>query len=107
MATPFPERLETPRLLLSRTADADLPDLTAMHTDPRVMATLGRLRTADELEAMHRGCSPAGGGTASGGGWPGTAPTAGSSAGAACGVSTSGAGTKSRSATAWSRTLGA
>jgi RimJ/RimL family protein N-acetyltransferase len=50
----FPARLETPRLLLSRPSDADLPDLMAMHTDPRVMATLGGLRTPDELEAMHQ-----------------------------------------------------
>ena len=54
MATRFPERLETPRLLLCRPTNADLPDLTAMHTDPRVMATLGGLRTTDELGAMHR-----------------------------------------------------
>ncbi len=54
MTIPFPERLETRRLLLSRPEEADLPDLTAMHTDPRVMATLGGLRTTDELEAMHR-----------------------------------------------------
>jgi RimJ/RimL family protein N-acetyltransferase/GrpB-like predicted nucleotidyltransferase (UPF0157 family) len=49
-----PERLETPRLLLSRPGDADLADLTALHTDPRVMATLGGLRTPEELAAMHR-----------------------------------------------------
>ena len=40
----FPERLETLRLVLTRPADADLPDLVALHTDPRVMATLGGLR---------------------------------------------------------------
>src|SRR4051794_8495007 len=54
MAVKFPQRLKTPRLLLSRPADADLPDLVAMHTDPRVMATLGGLRTAEDLDAMHR-----------------------------------------------------
>jgi ribosomal-protein-alanine N-acetyltransferase len=53
MTTPFPERLETARLLLTRPGDADLPDLTAMHTDPRVMATLGGLRSAEEVQAMH------------------------------------------------------
>jgi ribosomal-protein-alanine N-acetyltransferase len=50
----FPARLETPRLLLSRPTDADLPELTALHTDERVMVTLGGLRTPEELEAMHR-----------------------------------------------------
>jgi RimJ/RimL family protein N-acetyltransferase/GrpB-like predicted nucleotidyltransferase (UPF0157 family) len=50
----FPARLETRRLLLSRPTDADLPELTALHADGRVMATLGGLRTAEELEAMHR-----------------------------------------------------
>jgi RimJ/RimL family protein N-acetyltransferase len=54
MTTPFPERLETPRLYLTRPVDADLPDLTAMHTDPRVMATLGGLRPPEDLVAMHR-----------------------------------------------------
>jgi ribosomal-protein-alanine N-acetyltransferase len=53
-AAVVPERLQTPRLLLSRPADADLPDLTAMHTDPRVMATLGGLRSPEELDALHR-----------------------------------------------------
>src|SRR3954454_14669178 len=54
MAVKFPERLKTPRLLLSRPADADLPDLVALHTDPRVMATLGGLRPPGGLDAMHR-----------------------------------------------------
>ena len=49
-----PERLETPRLVLTRPTDADLPDLTALHTDPRAMATLGGLRTPEELDALHR-----------------------------------------------------
>lgn len=52
--TQYPERLETPRLLLSRPSEADLPELTEMHTDPRVMATLGGLRPAEELAARHR-----------------------------------------------------
>ena len=54
MAIRFPERLETSRLVLSRPAAADLPDLLALHTDPLVMATLGGLRSPEELEAMHR-----------------------------------------------------
>ena len=54
MAVNFPERVETYRLVLSRPADADLPDLVTLHTDPRVMATLGGLRTAEGLDAMHR-----------------------------------------------------
>jgi RimJ/RimL family protein N-acetyltransferase len=49
----FPARLETPRMILSRPTDADRPDLIAMHSDPRVMATLGGLRTPEELAAMH------------------------------------------------------
>jgi ribosomal-protein-alanine N-acetyltransferase len=51
---PFPERLETPRLILSRPTAADLPDLTAMFTDPRVMATLGGLCSPEELDARLR-----------------------------------------------------
>lgn len=50
-AAAIPERLETQRLLLTRPAAADLPDLLAMHSDPRVMATLGGLRTREELDA--------------------------------------------------------
>jgi ribosomal-protein-alanine N-acetyltransferase len=53
MVVAFPQRLETPQLLLTRPVEADLPDLLAMHTDPMVMATLGGLRTRDELDAMH------------------------------------------------------
>jgi ribosomal-protein-alanine N-acetyltransferase len=49
----IPERLETPRLTLSRPTASDLPDLTAMHNDPRVMATLGGLRSPAEVEALH------------------------------------------------------
>jgi ribosomal-protein-alanine N-acetyltransferase len=51
---PFPERSETTGLVLCRPTEADLPDLVAMHTDPRVMATLGGPRTPEELDAMHR-----------------------------------------------------
>ncbi len=50
----FPEQLETPRMVLTRPTEADLPDLMSMHTDPLVMATLGGLRTPEEVEAMHR-----------------------------------------------------
>ena len=48
------DRRETGRLILSRPRAADLPDLVAMHTDPEVMATLGGLRSPDELDAMHQ-----------------------------------------------------
>jgi [ribosomal protein S5]-alanine N-acetyltransferase len=51
--TVFPERLETSRLILTRPTDADMPDLVAMHTDPKVMATLGGLRTPEGLVALH------------------------------------------------------
>jgi RimJ/RimL family protein N-acetyltransferase len=47
---PFPERLETERLVLTRPTPADGPDLIALHSDPRVMATLGGLRTREVLE---------------------------------------------------------
>jgi RimJ/RimL family protein N-acetyltransferase len=50
----FPARLETPRLVLTRPTDADRADLDAMHTDPRVMATLGGPRSPEELEAGNR-----------------------------------------------------
>jgi [ribosomal protein S5]-alanine N-acetyltransferase len=50
----FPERLETPRLLLTRPTDADRTDLIAMHSDPRVMATLGGMRTPEELEGINQ-----------------------------------------------------
>jgi RimJ/RimL family protein N-acetyltransferase len=53
MRPAFPERLETARLLLTRPTDADRPDLLAMHSDPRVMATLGGLRTREELDASN------------------------------------------------------
>ena len=45
----------TDRLLLRRMVAADLADLLRMHTDPRVMATLGGVRTAEETrEALMR-----------------------------------------------------
>jgi RimJ/RimL family protein N-acetyltransferase/GrpB-like predicted nucleotidyltransferase (UPF0157 family) len=47
----YPERLETARLVLTRPTEADWPEVTAMHSDPRVMATLGGLRSAEELQA--------------------------------------------------------
>lgn len=49
----FPERVETDRLILTRPAPADMPELTAMHSDPAVMATLGGLKTPEELDAMN------------------------------------------------------
>src|SRR5207244_4174386 len=39
------EKLRTPRLLLRRFGPEDFDDLTRMHSDPVVMATLGGLRT--------------------------------------------------------------
>jgi hypothetical protein len=53
-ADPFPEHVETPRLLLSRPTEADLPNLMAMHTDSQVLTTLGGPRTPEELDATHR-----------------------------------------------------
>jgi RimJ/RimL family protein N-acetyltransferase len=53
-AVAFPARVETARLVLSRPTDADLTELTVMHSDPRVMATLGGLPTPEQREAMHR-----------------------------------------------------
>lgn len=44
---PLDETL-TPRLLLRSMAEEDLDDLTRMHLDPRVMATLGGIRSPDE-----------------------------------------------------------
>ena len=49
-----PERLETANLLLTRPTAADFSDLNAMHTDPRVMATLGGVRSAEELVAANQ-----------------------------------------------------
>src|SRR5947209_5986999 len=54
MTTAFPGNLQTPRLSLSRVSGADLPELLAMHQDPRVMATLGGLRPLEELQARHQ-----------------------------------------------------
>src|SRR5688572_4538966 len=47
MPTSAPEELRTARLLLRRIAAADLPDLCRMYADPRVMATLGGVRTEE------------------------------------------------------------
>jgi RimJ/RimL family protein N-acetyltransferase/GrpB-like predicted nucleotidyltransferase (UPF0157 family) len=49
----FPARVETARLVLARPTEADFPDLLAMHGDPRVMATLGGLRSREELDAAN------------------------------------------------------
>src|SRR5579875_2781358 len=40
--------VRTPRLLLRRMTEEDLDDLTRMHLDPRVMATLGGVRSPEE-----------------------------------------------------------
>jgi [ribosomal protein S5]-alanine N-acetyltransferase len=50
----FPERLETARLILARPGDSDRSDLLTMHSDPHVMATLGGLRTPEELDGMNQ-----------------------------------------------------
>lgn len=42
------ENLQTPRLLLRRMTTDDLDDLTRMHLDPRVMATLGGIRSPEQ-----------------------------------------------------------
>jgi RimJ/RimL family protein N-acetyltransferase/GrpB-like predicted nucleotidyltransferase (UPF0157 family) len=49
----YPEHLETPRLILTRPTEADAADLIDMHSDPRVMATLGGMRTAEQLKAIN------------------------------------------------------
>lgn len=54
MISMIPERLETPRLLLTRPVPDDFPDLHAMHTNEQVMATLGGLRTPEQLVALHQ-----------------------------------------------------
>jgi len=54
MNAPFPEQMHTPRLVLTRLSDADLPDLLAMNHDPQVMATLGGLRPVAELMERHQ-----------------------------------------------------
>jgi RimJ/RimL family protein N-acetyltransferase len=45
---PIPESVRTPRLLLTRIGPADLADLARMYADPRVTATLGGVRSADQ-----------------------------------------------------------
>jgi RimJ/RimL family protein N-acetyltransferase len=50
----YPEQVETARMVLTRPVAADLNDLDAMHSDGRVMATLGGLRTREELDASNR-----------------------------------------------------
>jgi RimJ/RimL family protein N-acetyltransferase len=47
------ETVYTPRLVLTRPTERDLPDLVRMHRDPRVMATLGGLRSDAELTTFH------------------------------------------------------
>lgn len=46
------DRVQSARLLLERLAADDLGDWCRMHADPRVMATLGGLRSEDESAAM-------------------------------------------------------
>lgn len=41
------DEIQTPRLTLSRMSANDLDNLTRMHLDPRVMATLGGVRSAE------------------------------------------------------------
>jgi len=47
-------RVTTERLVASRVSSADLDRLCAMHRDPRVMATLGGLRSAATTRAFLR-----------------------------------------------------
>ena len=42
------DEMQTPRLLLRRLSADDLADVTRMHCDPRVMATLGGVRTPEQ-----------------------------------------------------------
>jgi ribosomal-protein-alanine N-acetyltransferase len=46
------DRRRTERLLLTRLGTADFADLHAMHSDARVMATLGGVRTREETERV-------------------------------------------------------
>lgn len=46
------EELRTARMLLARIRDADGADLCRLHADPRVMATLGGVRSAEETAGM-------------------------------------------------------
>ena len=46
------ETLHTPRMVLTRICEADLPDLRRMYADPRVMATLGGIRSDDDTLAL-------------------------------------------------------
>jgi RimJ/RimL family protein N-acetyltransferase len=46
------DTVRTPRLLLTRPAELDLPDLVRLFTDPEVSATLGGVRSHDEIRAM-------------------------------------------------------
>ena len=48
------ERRRTARLSLERVRESDLADLCALHADPRVMATLGGVRSAAETAAQIR-----------------------------------------------------
>jgi [ribosomal protein S5]-alanine N-acetyltransferase len=46
------EEIRTNRLLLRRPSPADLDDLLVMHQDPRVMATLGGVRTPEQIKSF-------------------------------------------------------
>ena len=48
------EQLRTARISLARIRESDLADLCALHADPRVMATLGGLRSEAETAAQIR-----------------------------------------------------
>src|SRR4051812_2531908 len=51
MSTPNLDPWRTPSLRLRRLTDDDLPHLLRLHSDPRVMATLGGLRDEAETRA--------------------------------------------------------
>jgi RimJ/RimL family protein N-acetyltransferase len=46
------EEIRTEHLLLRRLSGADLEDFLIMHQDPHVMATLGGVRTPDEIRSF-------------------------------------------------------
>ncbi len=48
----FPESFATPRLRAQRLAASDLDELAALLADPRVMATLGGVRSQDEARRV-------------------------------------------------------
>ncbi len=49
------ERLQTARLIATRIGEGDFAELCELHRDPRVMATLGGVRTDESTAGLMRG----------------------------------------------------